>query len=98
MAKQIKKEDKILKEIRTILEKNKAVLGTERTMKKLKSGEIKKIFTASNCPENIKKDLQHYSKISEVEIIETDYTNEMLGEICKKPFFISLIGVKSNSK
>ena len=40
-------------EIRKMVSSSNVVIGTERTLKSLKTGKVKKIFLTSNCPEKI---------------------------------------------
>lgn len=93
MAKQ-QTESKEITEIRTALGTEKIILGTERVVKELKKGTLAKIFVSSNCPENIRDDLSHYASFVETETIELDVHNEDLGVVCKKPFSVSVLGLK----
>ena len=79
----------LIKEIKTALENNTAILGLKRT---LKNKDTKKIIIASNCPEDMIKRLKSKEKVT----IETfDGTNAELGELCKKPFTVSVLSIKS---
>ncbi len=91
MAKEIKQDS--VAEIRKHLEGKKLVLGTERTLKSLRAGKVEKVFMTSNCPNDIRNDFSHLSRISDVKIIELDVPNDELGTICKKPFSISVAGL-----
>jgi len=90
--------DKKILEIRKLMKTDKAVVGTERTLKLLKLGKIEKVYVTVNCPENVKNDLDYYNKISKFSIVNLKYPNEELGTICKKLFSISILGVKKESK
>ena len=85
-------EDPLL-EIKKNLKAKNIIIGSERTIKNLKLGRIKKVFLSSNCPENVKKDIRYYSKISKFEIIELNKRNDELGDILKKPFLISVLSI-----
>lgn len=80
-------------EIRKNLEEKKIIIGTDRTIKNLKLGKIKKIYVTKNIPEDVKKDIEHYSKLAKVEVVALKYANEELGVICKKPFAISVVSL-----
>ena len=82
-----------MKEIKDLLKTKNFVLGTERTLKNVKLGKIKTVYIASNCREDIKDDLNKYSKLSKFELKTLDITNRELGTTCKKPFSVSIIGV-----
>jgi len=72
--------------------KNKPIIGTDRILKSLKSGKLKKILIASNCKAETKKDIEYYAKLAKVEVIKLDIPNEEVGLVCKKPFSIAVLG------
>jgi len=82
-----------IKDIKKLLKENKLVMGTDETVKGLKLGKIATVYMTANCPENLKADIEHYTKIGGVEIIDLTMTNEELGDLCKRPHFISVMGV-----
>lgn len=89
-----KKEDKVITEIKELVKKGKIVIGLNTTLKHLRKNKLKSIYISSNCPKKVKEDLYYYSKIAKVEVIALPYQNDELGVMCKKPFSISVIGVK----
>ncbi|HIH42193.1 TPA: 50S ribosomal protein L30e [Candidatus Woesearchaeota archaeon] len=80
-------------EIKKAIEVGKIVIGTQRTLKSLKLGRLKKIFLANNCPQRTKDDIEYYSKIANVEVVNLEEPNEELGTICKKQFSISVLSI-----
>ncbi|MBT4651509.1 50S ribosomal protein L30 [Candidatus Woesearchaeota archaeon] len=83
-----------LAELRKELQDGKLVFGKDSTIKRLKEGILGKIYVANNCPEDIKLDLEHYAELVSVPVVELTFDNEELGSVCKKHFFISVLGVK----
>lgn len=81
-------------EIKKLLGTKNLIIGTERTIKLLKKGELKKVFIAKNAAEETKKDIEYYAELSGVEIENLNETNEEIGILCKKSFSISVIGMK----
>lgn len=82
-----------LDDIKKLLKSKKLLIGTGRTIKKLKLGQLSKVYISSNCPKNIREDLKYYGGLSGTEILELEETNEDLGIACKKPFFISVVSI-----
>ena len=78
-------------EIRKAIKDKKIYYGADITVKMIKSGNINEVYVASNCPERIKKDLRHYCRISNINLHELEESNEELGNICKKPFSVSVL-------
>ena len=90
--KEISEEIKFLK---IKVQENKVVFGVDRVLKNLNKNKnkINKIFLANNCPVQVKGDIIRYAKLAEVSVVELDQSNEELGVICKKNFFVSALGI-----
>lgn len=86
-----KKTSDILSEIKKLIEGKKAVLGTKNTLKGLKLGKLSKVYITSNCPANVRKDIEHYSRLAKIPVVEMSYPNDELGVLCKKPYSISVL-------
>lgn len=84
---------KAIDDIKVGLKEKKAVIGTERVIKGLKTGKIAKVFITSNCPEEVKKDIEYYSGLCGAAVVQLAQPNDELGIICKKPFSISVLGI-----
>lgn len=89
----VKKEEKVVTELKKLLELKKLVIGTDKVMKLVKAGKLSKVFISANCPQDINESLSHYAKIAGASVTELNQTNSQLGTLCKKPFAISVLGV-----
>ncbi len=74
-------------------EQKNLLIGTEKALTGLRSGEVKKVFVSSNCPDSVKKDIERLGKISNTEIVMLDFPNDELGVVCKKQFSISVVSL-----
>ncbi len=88
--KEVAEEIKFLK---SKVDAGKAIIGKARVMKELKVGKLNKIFLARNCAPETRKEIQYLANLSGIELVELEQTNEELGVICKKNFFISVLGI-----
>lgn len=71
------------------LEAKKPIFGLNVCTKKIKIGEIKKVYISSNC---LKRDeIKKYCKLFDVELVEMKENNYELGVLCKKPFSIGVL-------
>jgi large subunit ribosomal protein L30e len=82
----------MIDDIKKLLKTDKLLIGKDRVIKNLKLGNLEKIFLASNCSDELKQDVENYSKLANVKVVQLDIPNEELGAVCKKPFSISIIG------
>ena len=80
-------------EIKKGLKEGKLILGTKRTVKAIRAGGVSKIFLASNCPEVIAEDIEHYCAITEIPVEKLTVDCDELGSMCKKPFYVSVVGI-----
>ena len=82
-----------ISEIRNNLKSKRLVLGTSLTLKNIKLGKLSKVFLSSNCPENVRKDVDYYSGIGNCSVENLQIPNDELGVICKKLFSVSVVGL-----
>lgn len=79
--------------IKFVIRTGKVVLGFRRTLKLVKHGKIRYIVVASNIPEEIRHDIEYYSRLSKTKILKFNGTNRELGALIGKPFSVSVIGI-----
>ncbi len=85
--------DKNIALINKGIEDNKVVIGTDKTLKELKNGNLSKVYITSNCADDVKSDLDNYGKLLGTDIIHLPYPNDEFAVMCKKPFSISVLGI-----
>jgi large subunit ribosomal protein L30e len=76
------------------LNEKKVIIGSKQAIKNLKLKNVKLVVVASNCPENIKKDIGYYSKLTGIRVENFDGTAKQLGVFCGKPFSIAVLTIK----
>ena len=81
-------------DIRKLLTTKKLIIGEDEVLKSARAGGLVKVYAASNANKLVLKDLQKYAPLSGFELLDTKLLNDDLGTTCKKPFSISLIGVR----
>ncbi|MDD5331990.1 MAG: ribosomal L7Ae/L30e/S12e/Gadd45 family protein [Candidatus Nanoarchaeia archaeon] len=80
-----------MKNLQEAIKSENLTLGSQVTIKKLRQNKVKHVFLASNCKEEVKKDIEALAKINKAEIIYLDIDNKELGIACKKPFTVSVL-------
>lgn len=83
----------VITEIKKLIKEDKLVIGKAEVLKGLRTGKFEKVYIAENCPAELKEDLERYTAMGGVEIVETGVQNVELGDICKKPFSIAVLGL-----
>ncbi|MBT6774676.1 50S ribosomal protein L30 [Candidatus Woesearchaeota archaeon] len=91
--KEITEEIKLLK---SRVDANTAIIGKEKVMKELKNKNLTTIFLAGNCESKTREDIKHLANLANVKVVELEQSNEELGVICKKNFFISVLGISGD--
>jgi len=87
-------EKSVNEQIKESIANNSAIIGSKRVLKDIKTGNVDLVVVAKNCPENIKKDVEHYSKVGNLKLEEFDGTGKDLGTFCGKPFSIAILAIK----
>jgi len=80
-------------EIRKFLAAKRLVIGSERTLKALRSGKLSKVFLSATCSSLVEESIKRYEDIAGVEIKKLSLPSDEVGVLCKKPFGISVLGV-----
>ncbi len=69
------------------------VIGAKSVVSRIRLGGLDSVIVSSNCPASLKDDILHSSKLSEVPVIDFEDDSSGLGELCKKPFTIAVLGI-----
>lgn len=92
----MKDKTETLNELKKLLTSKRLIFGKERTIKNLKQGKLEKIYICSNCAADVVQTIGIYAKQADVKLEMLEISNVELGEICRKPFIISVIGLLKN--
>ncbi len=80
--------------IRVAVDTGNVTLGSEKSIQGLKLGRGKLVILAQNCPRDIREDVMHYSKLSEIPVYDYQGTSVDLGSVCGKPFTVAALTIK----
>ena len=69
------------------------MLGTERTLKSLRTKRAKLVIVASNCRPDVLADIERYAKLSGTALHRYAGSNVELGIASGKPFSVSAMAV-----
>jgi large subunit ribosomal protein L30e len=78
----------------SVVKTGKVSFGVNSALQNAKTGKAKMIVLASNCPKDIKEQIEYYGKISKVPVMTYKGTSIDLATICNKLFIISAITIR----
>jgi large subunit ribosomal protein L30e len=82
------------KAIGTAVKTGKMSFGANSAIQNAKTGKAKMIIMASNCPKNIREDLEYYCKLSNVPLVTYNKSSLDLAAVCGKPFVVSALSIR----
>jgi len=82
------------KAIAAAVRTGKVSFGTNSAIQNAKTGKVKLIILASNCPNNTREDVEYYSKLSDVPIVTYKGSSTDLAAVCGKAFSISALSIR----
>jgi large subunit ribosomal protein L30e len=88
----------LVKTIRSAVDTDGVILGTKSTLIEVLTGGVKFAVVASNCERIAKDDLVKFCQFSKVELKEFEGSSVELGEVCGKPFVVSMLAVLEGKK
>ena len=71
----------------------KVSYGANTALQNAKTGKAKMIVLSSNCPKNIKEQIEYYGKISNIPVVNYKGGSMDLAEVCNKLFIISALSL-----
>ncbi len=84
----------INKAITTTAKTGRIQIGANSALKSVQAKKAKMILFASNCPKDIKAELEEYCALGEIPAYTFKGENTDLGALCGKPFGICVLTVK----
>jgi len=82
------------KAILTAVKTGKVAFGADSAVKSAMTGKARMIILASNCPENTRKDIEYYGKLSAVPVITHKGSSLDLAGVCGKHFVVSALSIR----
>jgi large subunit ribosomal protein L30e len=80
--------------IRVAVDSGNVTLGSDKSVQGIKLGKGKLVIIAQNCPVDIREDVMHYSKLSDISVYDYEGTSLELGSVCGKPFTVATLIIK----
>ncbi len=82
------------KAIFAAIKTGKVTLGSKQTLEAVRTGKAKLIVIASNCPSDIRKNIEHYAKLSRIPMYVHNSSSIDLGIACRKPFTVTAMAIR----
>lgn len=80
--------------IKEAVKDGKLVIGKDTVVKMLKTKSLKTVLLANNSDKALVSELDHYTKISDITLNLFSGNSASLGQLCGKPFSITVLGIK----
>ncbi|MCW3998579.1 MAG: 50S ribosomal protein L30e [Candidatus Bathyarchaeota archaeon] len=84
----------LTKAIATAVKTGKVSFGANTAIQTAKNGKAKIIVLASNCPKQIKEQIEYYGEISKIPIITYQGDTMDMAAVCNKLFVISALTIR----
>ena len=82
------------KAIATAVKTGKVLFGANVALQNAKTGKAKMIILASNCPKDIKEDIEYYCKLSKVPVMTYKGASMDLAAVCNRLFIITALSIR----
>jgi large subunit ribosomal protein L30e len=83
-----------IKALKSAAKEGGVIIGLKSLSRGLKNGSMKIVFTSSNCPGQVSKEVSYYAKISKAEVQAFTGNSVELGRLCGKPFKVAIAGLE----
>jgi large subunit ribosomal protein L30e len=82
------------KAIASAVKTGKVSFGSNAALQNAKTGKAKMIILATNCPKDIKEEIEYNCKLSKVPIMMYKGVSMDLATVCNKPFVILALSIR----
>ncbi len=82
------------KALASVCKSGKVSFGANTALQNAKTGKAKMIVLATNCPQDIKEQIEYYGEISKVPVVTYKGGSMDLAEVCGKLFIISAMSIR----
>jgi len=82
------------KAIGAAVKTGKVLFGAGSAIKNVKVGRAKLIVLASNCPVNVREDIERFVGLSDIPVVIYNGSSIDLGAACGKPFVVSVLTIR----
>jgi len=82
------------KAVGSAVKTGKVLLGAGGALKSVKAGRARLIVLASNCPVDVREDIERFGGLSGVPVFIYNGSSIDLGAACGKPFAVSVLTVR----
>lgn len=82
-----------INEFKKLLEDGKLIIGSQRTLKLLRQNKAAKVWLSANVDAATLDDIQHFAALNKIDVVQMQHSNIELGELCRKPFAVSVVSV-----
>lgn len=82
------------KAISTAVKTGKVSFGSNSALQNAQTGRAKMIIMASNCPQDLRQDVEYYCQLSKVPVVDYKGSSLDLAAVCGKPFTISALSIR----
>lgn len=82
------------KQIEIAAKTGKVSFGTKEALDAARFAKARLLILASNCPSEVRMDIVHYAKQSQVPVYDYPGTSLDLGAACLKPFMVAALTIK----
>jgi len=72
----------------------KVLFGPKNALKNVKTGKLRVVVRAANCPKEFSEDLEYSCKLSKIPLIIYNGTSRDLGMVCGKPYTVSVLAIR----
>ena len=72
----------------------KVLFGANSALESARRGKVRLIVAASDCPAELRGNLEYYCKLSKVPFAAYPRPSLELGRVCGKPFVVSALAIR----
>lgn len=81
-------------EIKSYRKQDRLVFGAKQTTQLMRDRAAEKVYLAANCPDDVRREIEQYGRLSDVQVSVLEMPSDELGVLCRRQHMILVLGLR----
>lgn len=81
-------------EIKKFRKQGRLVFGAKQTTQLLRDRAVEKVYLAVNCPQDLRREIEQFGRLSEVPVLTLEMPSDELGVLCRRQHTVLVLGLR----
>ncbi len=81
-------------EIKSYRKQDRLVFGAKQATQLMRDYSAEKVYLAANCPDGVRREIEQYGRLSDVQVSVLEIASDELGVLCRRQHRVLVLGLR----